>query len=515
MQLAIKATGEGAKALSFLLAKNPNNLYDRAEKGYRVRLTYTVFTETEVEVILFVTPDSVELVKNSPDAFKIMQYINDREFVVSSLFCSYIRSALGTALNGRTLEEYLPWVNHAFELNVGFGPVASDLSDLVFRKLFEPLGYQVNIVRGQADYQFKLKDKSSARFIDLQRAVTLQNALKHLFVLIPVLDNYKHYFMDEREIEKLQRYGEGWLENHPLNEVIIKRFLRFREIIDKVPPELKAKTPECFADTLIEGPYEGPYEGLVERAEEYVESIKDQDQDQDQDQIQIQIQGREADQGHSREPLESKIEESKPIISLNELRYQTIVKIIENLTFKETIVDFGAGEGKLSVRLGLIPQVKEILAVEPTEKLLLRSIKRFALASQDADYISPIPVWGSFYYFDERMRDKDVMILGEVIEHLDEHRLPRVMDTIFGIYQPKTLIMTTPNSEYNQVYAMEEKVRHKDHRFEWTRPEFAQWCNTWAHQYAYSVQIGGIGQEVEGFGQPTQSAIFTRQGGIV
>ena len=125
MQLAIKATGEGAKAISFLLAKNPQNLYDRAEKGYRVRLTYTVFTETEVEVILFVTPDPVELVKNSPDAFKITQYINDREFVVSSLFCSYIRSALGTALNGRTIEEYLPWVNHAFELNVGFGPVAS------------------------------------------------------------------------------------------------------------------------------------------------------------------------------------------------------------------------------------------------------------------------------------------------------------------------------------------------------------------------------------------------------
>jgi len=63
VQLAIKATGEGAKALSFLLAKNPQNLYDRTEKGYRVRLTYTVFTETEVEIILFVTPDPVELVK--------------------------------------------------------------------------------------------------------------------------------------------------------------------------------------------------------------------------------------------------------------------------------------------------------------------------------------------------------------------------------------------------------------------------------------------------------------------
>lgn len=467
MQLAIRATGEGAKALSFLLAKNPQNLYDRAEKGYRVRLTYTVFTEAEVEVILFVTPDPIELVKNSPDAFKITQYINDREFVVSSLFCSYARSAFATALNGRTLEEYLTWVNHPFDLNVGFGPVASDLPDSVVRMLFEPLGYQVNIERGQANYLFKLKDKSSARFINLQGAVTLQNALKHLYVLIPVLDNYKHYFMDEREIEKLQRYGEGWLVNHPLNEVIIKRSLRFRELIDKVPPELMAKKAEEFR-----------FDALYDV------------------------------------PVDSQIEESKPVVSLNELRYQTIINIIENLPFKETIVDFGAGEGKLTVRLGLIPHVKEILAVEPTEKLLLRAMKRFAQASQDEGFIPPIPVWGSLYYYDERVRDKDVMILGEVIEHIDEHRLPRVMDTIFGSYQSKTLIMTTPNVEYNQVYEMKEEVRHKDHRFEWTRAEFAQWSNTWADQYAYSVQIDGIGQEVEGFGHPTQIAIFTRQGGL-
>ena len=495
MQLAIKATGEGAKALSFLLAKNPQNLYDRTEKGYRVRLTYTVFTETEVEVILFVTLDPVELVKNSPDAFKITQYINDREFVVSSLFCSYARSALATALNGRTIEEYLPWVNHAFELNVGFGPVASDLSDLVVHRLFEPLGYQVNIARGQADYLFKLKEKSSARFINLQGAVTLQNALKHLYVLIPVLDNYKHYFMDEREIEKLQRYGEGWLVNHPLNEVIIKRSLRFRELIDKVPSELKAKTPAVSHSGTI-------YEVPAKCSEESIESLQEQEQ------------GREYDQGQSWKALESQIENAEPVISLNEQRYQTIVNIIEKLPAKDTIVDFGAGEGKLSARLGFLPEVREILAVEPTEKLLLRAMKRFAQASLQDVFISPVPVWGSFYYYDERVRNKDVMILGEVIEHIDEHRLPRVMDTIFGSYQPKTLIMTTPNVEYNQVYEMKEEVRHKDHRFEWTRAEFAQWCNSWASQYSYHLQMGGIGQDTEGFGHPTQIAIFTRQGGI-
>lgn len=462
MQLAIKATGEGAKMLSFLLSKNPQNLYDRMDKGYRIRFTYTVFSDSEVEAVIFVTPDPVELVKNSPDTYEITQYINDREFVVSSIFCSYTRSALGTALNGRPKEEYLDWAKHAFQLNIGFGPVATDLSDSVIKQLFETLGYQIEIERGQAAYNFQLKERSSARFINLQHGkVTLQNALKHLFVLIPVLDNYKHYFIDEREIEKLERYGEGWLTDHPLKELIIKRTLRFRELIDQVGiifdrPDIPkpAMTPE---PTL----------------------------------------------------------RSQPVVRLNELRYQRVVKLVEDLTARESIVDFGAGEGKLSVRLGFVPGVKEILAVEPTEKQQLRALKRFSEASSKGDFISPTPIWGSLFYYDEQLRAKDIMILSEVIEHIDESRLQRVMDTILGSYKPKVLIVTTPNAEYNTVYQMEDQeVRHKDHRFEWNRAEFSEWTYTLARYYSYSVQLDGIGEEVEGYGHPSQIAIFTRQGGM-
>ena len=465
MQLSIKATGEGAKMLSFLLSKNPQNLYDRMEKGHRVRFTYTVFSDSEVEAVIFVTPDPVELVKNSPDTYEITQYINDREFVVSSIFCSYTRSALGTALNGRPKEEYLDWAKHAFQLTIGFGPVATDLPDAVIKQLFEPLGYQTEIERGQAAYNFELKERSSARFINLQGTVTVQNALKHLFVLIPVLDNYRHYFIDEREIEKLERYGEGWLADHPLKDLIIKRTLRFRELIDQVGANL------VQPDNLVQS---------------------------DDDEVMTP------------EP----ILRSQPVVRLNELRYQRVVKIVENLPARESIVDFGAGEGKLSVRLGFIPGVKEILAVEPTEKEQLRALKRFSKASQKDDFISPTPIWGSLFYYDEQLRAKDVMILNEVIEHIDESRLPRVMDTIFGSYKPKVLLITTPNVEYNTVYQMNDAVRHKDHRFEWTRAEFSEWTHTWARNYSYEVQLDGIGEEVEGFGHPSQIAIFTRQGGI-
>ena len=472
MHLEIKATGEGANMLSFLLSKNPRNLYDRMEKGHRVRLTYTVFSDREVEAVIFVTLDPVELVKNSPDTYEITQYINDREFVVSSIFCSDIRSALGTALNGRPKEEYLDWAKHAFQLNIGFGPVATDLSDSAIKQLFETLGYQIDIERGQAAYNFQLKERSSARFISLKGTVTVQKALQHLFVMIPVLDNYRHYFIDEREIEKLERYGEGWLSDHPLKDLIIKRTLRFRELIDQVGAK-----------------FDQPDMTNVKMTEVEVDKTK------------VDM---------TAEPAL----ESQPVVRLNELRYQRVVKIVENLPSRESVVDFGAGEGKLSVRLGFIPGVKEILAAEPTEKEQLRALKRFSEASRKDDFIAPIPIWGSLYYYDERLSHKDVMILSEVIEHLDEGRLPRVMDTIFGSYKPKVLIVTTPNVEYNPVYQMDEAVRHKDHRFEWTRAQFSEWTHCLASNYSYEVQLDGIGEEVEGYGHPSQIAIFTRQGGI-
>lgn len=463
MQLSIKATGQGAKMLSYLLAKNPENLYDRMDKGWRVRLTYTVFADEEVEVILFVTPDPIELVKNTPDAYDITQYINDREFAVSSLFCSYARSALGTALNGRPKEEYLPWAKHAFDLNIGFGPVASDLADGIINELFESLGYQIQIERGRNDYDFMLKEESSARFLNLQGTLTLQNALQHLYVLIPVLDNYKHYYIDERELEKLERHGGDWLEKHPLKEIIIKRTLRFRELIDQAASKFRiANAESIFPDKSLIIP----------------------------------------------------VGAAKPGVSLNQLRYQRIVQIVEGLESRTSIIDFGAGEGKLSVQLGFISGVKEILAVEPTQKELLRAIKRFAESAQSEGFNPPTPVWGSLYYYDEQLRDKDVMILCEVIEHLDESRLPKVMDTLLGTYRPGTLIVTTPNGEYNVVYKMDEDtLRHKDHRFEWSRAKFSDWSHEWGSKYRYDVELAGIGETMVGYGQPSQIAIFTRQVG--
>lgn len=448
MQLTIKATGEGVQAVSFLLAKNPVNVYERNQRGHIVRFFYSSFTETEVEATIFVTPDPIELTKSQGTAFDITHYINDREFAVSSIFFSLVRSALGTALNGQPKEGYEKWAAHPFAFEFGIGPIASSFSDQQIRALFEPLGFEAAIARPEVDYTFRLRERSTARYLTLKGTKTLQESLRQLFVLMPVIDDYKHYYIDEREIEKLERYGEGWLDSHPEREFIYRRALRFKEV----------------------------YKLAVEE-----------------------------------KPVGLK-EQKEAKVRLNDLRYQKITETAKQLR-PLTIVDMGAGEGKLSVRLGFLEGVREIMAVEPSQGAALKAKERFEKAARKEGFVSPDLVWGSLFYYDDTLKGKDLMILCEVIEHIDAFRLPKVMAMILEEYRPKNLLITTPNKEYNELYDMDEQLRHSDHRFEWTREQFQSWCGEQNPSGDYMLSFDGIGEEHPDKGCPTQMCLFTRKEG--
>ncbi|WP_316569060.1 3' terminal RNA ribose 2'-O-methyltransferase Hen1 [Neobacillus sp. YIM B06451] len=485
MQLTIRAAGDGAGMVSHLLAKNPLNLYERAHKGHLVRLFYSKFTDNEVDVTIFVSPDPIELIKNSGNVYDITHYINDREFAVSSIFLSLIRTALGTALNGQPKEEYLDWVDHPFDMEFEFAPVASSLSDEHIRALFEPLGFTVNISRAETDYNFAFKARSSIRSILLKGQTTLKMGLRQLFVLIPVLDNYKHYFIDEREIEKLERFGEGWLDDHPEKDFILRQALRFREVYSMagIQEGTKASAPknQVVIDSEIEN---ASGTDLTKVGGETINSQNEENEAQLQE----------------------------PKTKLNDLRYERITELISGLQKRERIVDFGSGEGKLSFRLGFVPGVKEILSVEPSESASLKAMERFKKGEQIEGFVSPTQLWGSLFYYDDRLKGMDAMILCEVIEHIDQERLPKVMDTILHQYRPKTLFVTTPNKEFNAVYGL-DGIRHSDHRFEWTRDEFQDWCNRLAKDGSYETIFEGIGESHSEYGEPTQLCIFKRKDG--
>ncbi|KOP72420.1 methyltransferase type 12 [Lysinibacillus sp. FJAT-14745] len=427
MQLTIQAKGENVKAISYLLSKNPNNLYERRVKDHLVRLVYHELSETNLVVTIFVTPNALALVQND-NALDISHYINDREFAASSIFLSMIRSALGTALNGKPKEQYIEWVAQAFSFTFEFGPIASAMTNETINELFQPLGYTVNIEALNNDHR--------ARFLTLSADITLQRALQHLFVLIPVLDDYKHYFIDELEVDKLKRYGEGWLDTHPMKEFIYKKALRFSHLYD----------------------------------------------------------GNTTPQNVTR--------------SLNTLRYEKIVETIKNLPQKSSIVDLGSGEGKLSSLLAYVKGIDELLAVEPSEAAMKKAIKRFE-GLEDA-FVTPKPTWGSLFYYDARLQHKDVIVLCEVIEHINEERLPKIMAMLLTQYSPQTLIVTTPNAEYNAVYELDE-MRHDDHRFEWTRKQFQEWCHAMNRNEQYELSFTGIGDQHDIYGQPTQMCIYTKK----
>jgi 3' terminal RNA ribose 2'-O-methyltransferase Hen1 len=118
----------------------------------------------------------------------------------------------------------------------------------------------------------------------------------------------------------------------------------------------------------------------------------------------------------------------------------------------------------------------------------------------------------SLTYRDQRLADLDAIVLMEVIEHVDLPRLPALERTVFGCAAPEHVVVTTPNSEHNVRFEFlpPGALRHRDHRFEWTRGEFAAWAERVAAEHGYDVRFLPVGPEDPEVGPPTQMAVFTR-----
>ena len=120
----------------------------------------------------------------------------------------------------------------------------------------------------------------------------------------------------------------------------------------------------------------------------------------------------------------------------------------------------------------------------------------------------------SLTYRDKRFEGHDCACVVEVIEHIEPMRIPAFERSVFEFAAPKTVILTTPNKEYNANYEhmQENSLRHGDHRFEWTRNEFRKWAEHICDKFGYSCIISGIGDSDEILGTPTQMGVFTKNG---
>ncbi|MCE5200769.1 MAG: 3' terminal RNA ribose 2'-O-methyltransferase Hen1 [Armatimonadota bacterium] len=465
MLLTITTTHKPATDLGYLLHKNPARAQVFELAFGQAHVFYPKATEGRCTAALLLDVDPVALVrgrKSGPESFALGQYVNERPYVVSSFMSNAISRVFGTAMGGRCSGK-----PELADLEI---PLVAKLSVVpcrggedLLRRLFEPLGYSVAAEGYPLDDKFPDWGESAFFTVSLKKTCRLSELLTHLYVLIPVLDDEKHYWVGEDEVEKLLKHGEDWLSSHPEKDLIVKRYLRHRRNL----------MSQAMAQLMEEDSSDPDEVQKVASQEEWV------------------------------------IEER---ISLNEQRMGAVVAALRAIGAKR-ILDLGCGEGKLIGSLLKDKEFVEIVGVDVSYRTLERAQDRLRveqMAPMQRERIKLLH--GSLIYRDKRLEDYDAAAVVEVIEHMDLARLAAFERVLFEFARPGTVVLTTPNSEYNVKWESlpAGKMRHRDHRFEWTREEFQNWANGIGERFGYSVRFLPVGPEDAEVGAPTQMAVFER-----
>ena len=459
MLLQITTTRKPATDLGYLLHKHPDKFQSVDLSIGKGHIFYPESSEDKTTVAVLLDIDPIDMVRgrNRSSNFSLGQYVNDRPYVASSFMSVALSKAFSTAMNGKCSNKPdLVKIKMPFEVNISVLPAPKGGEHLI-RKLFEPLGYEVTVVRHVLDEKFKDWGESKYYTVKLANTITTQELLQHLYVLIPALDNDKHYYVSQNEIEKLLEKGKGWLSSHPEKEEITRRYLinlgsLSRQAISRLNEE----------------------EGIEE------EEIINQ-------------------------------EEKERKETLHQKRLKLVLEKIKK-SGAESVIDLGCGEGKLIRMLLKEKQFKRITGTDVSYIELTKAKDRLhwdEMAPRQKERISLFQ--GALTYKDKRLEGYDAAAIVEVIEHLDENRLKSFERVVFEFAKPKTIVLTTPNGEYNVMYEnMEENaMRHTDHRFEWTRKQFEKWANIVAKNNNYKMEFLPIGEEDSKVGAPSQMAIFT------
>ncbi|MGL6074554.1 MAG: 3' terminal RNA ribose 2'-O-methyltransferase Hen1 [Fimbriiglobus sp.] len=462
MLLTITTTHRPATDLGFLLHKHPDRYQTFPLNFGTAHVFYPECTDERCTVALALDVDAIELQRNhnADQAFTLGQYVNDRPYVASSFLSNAISRVFSSALNGTC--------NTRPELVTTPIPLVAELAVLpvtggerFLREVFEPLGYTLTCTRHPLDEQFPEWGPSRYYAVNLAKTTTLSELLSQLFVLIPVFDGRKHYYIAKDEIEKLLDKGAGWLAKHPLREEITRRYFARKGSLYK---EAMAKLQEEIPDEDDTAPEVVDPETRLERT-----------------------------------------------MHLNEQRHEAVVGWI-TATGARKVLDLGCGEGKLLKRLRQNRQFEEIVGVDVSISALEIAARRLKLEGEEMDRVKLLH--GSLMYRDERFAGYDAATVVEVIEHLDPPRLTAFERVVFEFARPRHVVITTPNQEYNATWETLSagEFRHADHRFEWTRAEFQTWATNLAEKYGYQATFHPIGPESPTLGSPTQAAVFKKRG---
>jgi 3' terminal RNA ribose 2'-O-methyltransferase Hen1 len=462
---ALTTTIQPATDLGYLLYKHPGRVQAFDLAFGKAHVFYPEATVERCTAALLLDIDPVGLVRRGGEnSFALEQYVNDRPYVASSFFSVAIAQVYRTALGGRC-DERPELAETAIPLEAKITALPCHGGEGLLRALFEPLGYHVGVENYPLDLTFPAWGDSRYYTVTLKATTRLRDLLSHVYVLIPVLDDDKHYYVGDEEVEKLLRFGEGWLKQHPEVEAITRRYLRYQ----------KSLTRGALARLVNE---ETP----------------------------------SADETVVQQDAEEAAVEAK--ISLHQQRLNTVLAVLKQSSARR-VLDLGCGEGRLLSLLLKEAQFTEILGTDVSHRALDTAADKLRL-----DRLPPMQrqrirlMHSSLIYRDPRLSGYDAAAVVEVIEHLDPPRLASFERVVFEFARPKTVVLTTPNAEYNVMWETlpAGKFRHRDHRFEWTRVEFQSWAQQICERFGYQVRFLPIGEEDGVVGAASQMGVFEIKG---
>jgi 3' terminal RNA ribose 2'-O-methyltransferase Hen1 len=468
MLLTITYTGQNTAELGYLLFKNPYRP-QKFELNYGdAYVFYPEVSNERTTAALLLDIDPIDLARGKSDANRngLFDYVNDRPYVSSSFLSTAISNVFGTAMTGRA-DEHQSLSDSPLDLTADITMLPCRGDTDMLNRVFEPLGYEVKYETFVNDELFPAWVKIKYVNLNIKGKVRLRDLLRHIYVLVPVFDRQKHYWVGGDEVDKLLQHSEDWLQNHPEKGYITSRYLK----------HLRPLVNMAFARLV---------DADVAASVEAVEAAN-------------------ADDETPKETPEKKI-------TLNAQRLGGVIAALKSRG-ANSVIDMGCGEGNLLALLLREGQFVRIAGMDVSHAALERASDKLKLDKAGDNTLKRITLFqSSLMYKDSRFKGYDAACVIEVIEHLDLPRLAAFERVLFEYAKAPVVVLTTPNREYNVKYENLGDVtdlRHSDHRFEWTRAQFREWAEKTAAQYGYAVRISRIGDSDEALGAPTQMGVFT------
>ena len=465
MLLTVTTTHRPATDLGFLLHKHPDRVQEFKQSFGTATVLYPEATAERCTVALMLDVDPIRLARsrarNAPD-FSLAQYVNDRSYAASSLLGVAMADVFSTARSGRCNAKQ-ELADSAIPLEIVIPVLPCRGGPEIAHRLFEPLGWVVEAEPILLDDAFA--DWGDSRYVRLRLfgTIRLADALNQLHVLLPVLDESKHYWQGQDEVDKLMRSGEGWLATHPDADLVTRRYLGRRGGLTQIALARLAE--------------------LGDEVEDAIDPAED----------------------------EEVLQPEEKRVPLNAQRHDAVYNVLLELGAR-SVIDLGCGPGQFLDQLVKTPAFTRVVGSDVSTRSLQHAARRLHIDRMSERQAARVELFqGALTYEDARYAGFDAAVLMEVVEHVDPPRLEALERVVFGVAKPGAVIVTTPNGEYNVLYEGLVGMRHPDHRFEWTRAELIDWSDRVAATYGYQVERRGIGDLDEELGTPTQMAIFTRK----